>query len=38
MAKIAYEEFKKVLDFMPFEPEFELYVKNTDNTYVLNQY
>jgi len=38
MAIITYEEFKKVLDFMPFEPEFEFYFKHTENTYSLVKY
>lgn len=38
ISKIAYEDFIKVLDFLPSEPEFEFYFKGRKDTYSLVKY
>lgn len=38
ISKISYEEFVKVLDFLPSEPEFEFYFKERKDTYSLVKY
>lgn len=38
MAKITYEEFKNLLEFVPYEPEFEFYFEHTSDSYMLIKY
>lgn len=38
ISKIAYEDFIKVLNFLPSEPEFEFYFKGRKDTYSLVKY
>ncbi len=35
---ISFEDFKKIYNAIPGEPEFELYFKNTNNTYMIIKY
>lgn len=38
ITRISYEDFIKVLDFLPSEPEFEFYFKDRKETYSLVKY
>jgi len=38
ISKITYEDFVKVLEFLPSEPEFEFYFKDRKETYSLVKY